>query len=293
MLESKEFNHKRSYIVNITQRHGPEFRSSIYLTNIMADFMESVTINTFKIRRYIKLFNPSKYSTEVLLRNEAKWNHLINDLYDEILNAAAMVVAKPGAKADMIEPMVDAVTNEYQDFLSDYNKAVANRCVIAFKEAKVIAKDVDASSQSIQYELHGCEAKVAVTNIAHTEDEHAGTESIQRGHQMIAYNSQVDVAGKERDPAAMEVYNLSLGVQEEVVNDVELLMECGNAVTRYPRVYSATAKLNTNGYRYLYKCEEVRGQLDEVEVLYNCAAISSRDKVNFHNNKFQYHRNGG
>ena len=81
MLESKEFNHKRSYIVNITQRHGPEFRSSIYLTNKMADFMESVTINTFKIRRYIKLFNPSKYSTEVLLRNEAKWNHLINELY--------------------------------------------------------------------------------------------------------------------------------------------------------------------------------------------------------------------
>ena len=277
--------------MNITQRHGPEFRSSNYLTNKMADFMESVTINTFKIRRYIKLFNPSKYSTEVLLRNEAKWNHLINDLYDEILNAAAMDVAKPCAKADMIELMVDAITNEYQGFLSDYNKAVADRCVIASKEAKVIAKDVDASSQSIQYELHGCEAhtaKVAVTNIAHTEDEHAGTESIQRGHQMIAYNSQVDVAGKERDPAAMEVYNLSLGVQEEVVNDVELLMECGNSVTRYPRMYSAAAKLYIKSYRHLYECEEVRDQQDEVEVLYNDAAIGSREKINFHN-KFQYH----
>ena len=154
MLESKEFNHKRSYIVNITYSQGPEFRSSNYLTNKMADFMESVTINTFKIRRYIKLFNPSKYSTEVLLRNEAKWNHLINDLYDEILNAAAMVVAKPGAKTDMIEPMVDAITTEYQAFLWDYNKAVAIRCVIASKEAKVIVKEVDASAQSIQYELH-------------------------------------------------------------------------------------------------------------------------------------------
>ena len=151
MLESKEFNHKRSYIVNITYSQGPEFRSSNYLTNKMADFMESVTINTFKIRRYIKLFNPSKYSTEVLLRNEAKWNHLINDLYDEILNAAAMVVAKPGAKTDMIEPMVDAITTEYQAFLWDYNKAVAIRCVIASKEAKVIVKEVDASAQSIQY----------------------------------------------------------------------------------------------------------------------------------------------
>ena len=233
--------------MNITQRHGPEFRSSNYLTNKMADFMESVTINTFKIRRYIKLFNPSKYSTEVLLRNEAKWNHLINDLYDEILNAAAMVVAKPGAKADMIEPMVDAITNEYQGFLSDYNKAVADRCVIASKEAKVIVKEVDASAQSIPYELHRCEAKVAVTNIAHTADEHARTVSSQHGQQMIGYNGQVDGAGKERDPAAMEVYNLSLGVQEEVVNDVELLMECGNAVTRYPRVYSAAAKFYTRG----------------------------------------------
>ena len=166
---------------------------------------------------------------------------------------------------------------------------MADGCVIASKEAKVIAKEVDASAQSIKCELYHCEAKAAITNTSHTKDEHAGTESSQCGQQMIGYNGQVDVAGKERDPAAMEVYNLTLGVQEEVVNDVER----GNAVTRYPRVYSAAAKLHTNGYRYLYECEEVRGQLDEVEVLYNSAAISSRDKVNFHNNKFQYHRNGG
>ena len=286
MLESKEFNHKRSYIVNITYSQGPEFRSSNYLTNKMADFMESVTINTFKIRRYIKLFNPSNYSTEVLLRNEAKWNQVINDLYDEILNAAAMVVAKPCAKADMIEPMVDAITNEYQAFLSDYNKAVADSCVIASKEAKVIGKEVDA--QGIQYELHSCEAKVAVANIAHTADEHVGIESSQRGQQMFGYNGQVDLASKERDPVAMEDYNLTLGVHEEVVNNVELIVERGNAVTRYPRVYNAAAKLHTNNYRYLYECEEVGDQQDEVEVLYNSSAISSREKVNFHN-KFQYH----
>ena len=291
MLESKEFNHKRRYIVNITHSQGPEFRSSNYLTKKMADFMETVTINTFKIRRYIKLFNPSNYSTEVLLRNEAKWNHLINDLYDEILNAAAMVMAKPCAKADMVEPMVDVITNEYQAFLSDYNKAVANRCVIASKEANGIANEVDGSAKSIQYELHSCEAKVALANIAYTADEHAGTESNQRGHQMIGYNGKVDVAGKERDPKAMEVYNLSLGVQEKVVNDVELLMECGNAVTGYPRVYNAATKLHINNYCYQYECEEVQGQQDqlvEVEDLYNSAAISSRAKVNFHN-EFQYH----
>ena len=145
----------------------------------------------------------------------------------------------------------------------------------------MIIKEVDTSAQSIQYELHRCEAKVAVTNIAHTADEHAGTESNQRGQQMIGYNGLVDVASKERDPAAMEVYNLSL------------IMECGNAVTRYPRVYNAAAKLHINSYRHLYESEEVRGLLDEVEVLYNSAAIDSKDKINFHNNRFQYHRNGG
>ena len=280
--------------MNITHSQGPEFRSSNYLTKKMADFMETVTINTFKIRRYIKLFNPSNYSTEVLLRNEAKWNHLINDLYDEILNAAAMVMAKPCAKADMVEPMVDVITNEYQAFLSDYNKAVADSCVIASKEAKVIGKEVDA--QGIQYELHSCEAKVAVANIAHTADEQVGIESSQRGQQMFGHNGQVDVASKERDPAAMEDYNQTLGVQEEVVNNVELIMERWDAVTRYPRLYNAAAKRHTNGYRYLYECEEVRDQQDqqdEVDSVYNSATIGSRDKVNFHNNKFQYHRNGG
>ena len=156
----------------------------------------------------------------------------------------------------------------------------------------MIAKEVDVSASSIQYELHRYEAKVAVSNIAHTADEHAGTESNQHGQQMIGYNGKVDVAGKERDPAAMEDYNLTLGVQEEVFNDVKLLMECENIVTGYLRVYNAAAKLHTKGYRYLYECEEVRGQQDEVEILYNSAAIDSRDKVNFHN-KFRYHRNGG
>ena len=105
---------------------------------------------------------------------------------------------------------------------------------------------------------------------------------------MIGYNSQVDGPGKERDPVAMEAHNLSLGVQEEVVNDVGLIMECGNVVTGYPQVYSAATKLYIKSYRHLYECEEVRDQQDEVEVLYNDAAIGSREKINFHN-KFQYH----
>ena len=108
---------------------------------------------------------------------------------------------------------------------------------------------------------------------------------------MIGYNGQVDGAGKERDPVAMEAHNLSLGVQEEVVNDVGLIMECGNVVTEYPQVYSAATKLYIKSYRYLYECEEVRSQRDqqdEVEIIYNSATIVSREKVNFHN-KFQYH----
>ena len=250
----------------------------------MADFIKPVTINIFKFRRYIQLFDPTKCSIEALSHNEAKWTKTIDDLYNEILNAAAEVVTNNGvdqADAMVVESMLDAIEDEYREYFVKFRAKLYHD----FKGAKVIVK------KGLQCEPHSRDSKATVANIAHTADEHVGIESSQRGQQMFGYNGQVDVASKERDPAAMEDYNLTLGVQEEVVNNVALIMERGNAVTRYPRVYNAAAKRHTNGYRYLYECEEVRGQQDqqdEVDNVYNSATIGSREKVNFHN-KFQYH----
>ena len=64
---------------------------------------------------------------------------------------------------------------------------------------------------------------------------------------------------------------------------IEWIKDGAKDMSVFPR-----CKLYTNGDRYLYECEEVRDQQDEVEVLYNDAAIGSREKINFHN-KFQYH----
>ena len=67
---------------------------------------KAVTINVFKFRRYIKLFDPTKCSIEALSHNEAKWTKTIDDLYYEILNAAAEVVTNIGvdqADATLVE----------------------------------------------------------------------------------------------------------------------------------------------------------------------------------------------
>ena len=298
MLESKKFNHKRRYIVNITHSQGPEFRSSNYLTNKMADFIKPVTINIFKFRRYIQLFDPTKCSIEALSHNEAKWTKTIDDLYNEILNAAAEVVTNNGvdqADAMVVESMLDAIEDEYREYFAKL-RAKLNR---GYNGAEVIVKkDVDSSVQCTQCEPYSRDCKVTTANTAHTADEHAGIESSQHDLQMVGNNGQVDVAIMELYPSAMEdnaavqiASDLSFSVQIEASLPVQFTTEGRDIVTRYTRVYNAaTAKLHINGYR-LYECEEVRDQQDqqdEVDNVYNSATIGSRDKVNFHN-KFQYH----
>ena len=298
MLESKEFNHKRSYIVNITYSQGPEFRSSNYLTNKMADFIKPVTINIFKFRRYIQLFDPTKCSIEALSHNEAKWTKTIDNLYNEILNTAAEVVTDIGVdQADtmVVESMLDAIEDEYREYFAKL-RAKLNR---GYNGAEVIVKkDVDSSVQCTQCEPHSRDSKVTT---AHTADEHAGIESSQHGLQMVGNNGQVDAANMLLYPSAMEDFaavqiatNRPFSVQMEASNLVQFTTESRDFVTRYTRGYNAAAvTLHNYGYR-LYEYEEVRSQQDEVEaVLYNNATFSSRDKYNFMKKDFQYHRNEG
>ena len=256
---------------------------------------KAVTINIFKFRRYIKLFDPTKCSIEALSHNEAKWTKTIDDLYNEILNAAAEVVTDIGVdQADtmVVESMLDAIEDEYREYFAKL-RAKLNR---GYNGAEVIVKkDVDSSVQCTQCEPHSRDSKVTTANTAHTADEHAGIESSQHGLQMVGNNGQVDAANMLLYPSAMEDFaavqiatNRPFSVQMEASNLVQFTTESRDFVTRYTRVYNAAAaKLHTYGY-FLCECEEVRDQQDEVDNVYNSATIGSREKVNFHN-KFQYH----
>ena len=261
---------------------------------------KAVTINVFKFRRYIKLFDPTKCSIEVLSLNETKWTKTIDDLYNEILNAAAEVVTNIGVdQADtmVVESMLDAIEDEYREYFVKLRAKVNHD----YNGAKVIVKkdaDVDTSAQSIQCEPLSRDSKATDGNIAYTVHEHAGIESSQHGLQMVGNNGQVDAANMELYPSAMEdnaadqiASNMSFSVPMEASNPVQFTTEGREIVTRYTQEYNAAAaKLHTYGY-FQCECEEVRDQqdeVDEVDNVYNSATIGSREKVNFHN-KFQYH----
>ena len=271
------------------------------------------------MRRVIKTYNPEKYTTELLVMNRTEWLKAVDTHYNDVLTAAEEIESQPsmaGINSADVEKIVDSTTDSYQKFLFDYNqkcglgiafvnpmansnehqdfnKATAIGCVTVSKEAKVdpemIAKEVDTSALSIQYELHSCEAEVTFANIAHTAYayEHTGVESSK---QMIGNNGQVDQAGKEPDPSAMEVYNLPLGIHKDVNYSEELSTEAGYIFQKYTRVYEKAAVI-MRFYCFLYECEEVGSQMCEMEVHCYNAASSSREKNNFHN--FQYHRNEG
>ena len=128
---------------------------------------KAVTINVFKFRRYIQLFDPTKCSIEVLSLNETKWTKTIDDLYTEILNAAAEVVTNFGvdqADTTLVESMLDAIEDEYREYFVKFRAKLYHD----FKGAKVIVK------KGLQCEPHSRDSKATVANIAHTADEHVG-----------------------------------------------------------------------------------------------------------------------
>ena len=280
--------------------------------------LDTLNAKCIRIRRVFRLYNPEKFTAELLVMNRTEWLKAVDTHYNDVLTAAEEIESQPsmaGINSADVEKIVDSITDSYQKFLFDYNqkcghgiaivnpmadsnehqefnKAAAIGCVTVSKEPKVnsemIAKEVDTSALSIQCELHRCEAEVTFANIAHTAYayEHSGVESSK---QMIGNNGQVDQTGKERDPSATEVYNLSLGIQKDVNYGEELSMEAGYIVQKYTRVYkdaAIIAKFYDN--YFLYEYEKVGSQMCEMEVYRYNAASSSWEK-----NNFQYHRNEG
>ena len=266
--------------------------------------LDTLNAKCIRIRRVFRLYNPEKFTAELLVLNRTEWLKALDTHYNDVLTAAEEIESQPsmaGINSADVEKIVDSTTDSYQKFLFDYNqkcglgiafvnpmansnehqdfnKAAAIGCVTVSKEAKVdsemIAKEVDTSALSIQYELHSCEAKVTFANIAHTAYAYGHT-GVESSKQMIGNNGQVDQAGKEPDPSAMEVYNLPLGIQKDVNYGEELSTEAGYIVQKYTWVYEEAAVI-MRFYCFLYEYEEC----------YN-AASSSKE------NNFQYHRNEG
>ena len=87
--------------------------------------IEALNAKCIKLRRYTKVYDPSKYTAEVLAENKAEWAKDVKDTYDAVLNCAEELEAMPAeARADSaeVERVVDAATESLQQFLQAFNQ---------------------------------------------------------------------------------------------------------------------------------------------------------------------------
>ena len=87
--------------------------------------LEALNAKCIKLRRYTKLYDPSKYTAEVLAESKAEWTKDVKDTYDAVLNCAEELEAMPAeARADSaeVERVVDAATESLQQFLQAFNQ---------------------------------------------------------------------------------------------------------------------------------------------------------------------------
>ena len=83
---------------------------------------DAIKAHIFVLRRYYKLYHPSKYSTEVLHENKTEWKRVLDGHYAKVLDTAAQFMVHTGTTEEElaeVELMLDAIEDEQQKFISE------------------------------------------------------------------------------------------------------------------------------------------------------------------------------
>ena len=123
---------------------------------------DAIKSHIFVLRRYHKLYNPSKYSTEVLHENKTKWKRVLDGHYAKVLDTAAQFMVHTGITEEElaeVEMMLDAIEDEQQKFISEISAqlspvsrdAKAIDCGVQNAESGFKMYEVDPASSEVFY----------------------------------------------------------------------------------------------------------------------------------------------
>ena len=98
--------------------------------------LDTLNAKCIRIRRVFRLYNPEKFTAELLVMNRTEWLKAVDTHYNDVLTAAEEIESQPGMaginSAD-VERIVDTAIDSFQKFTSDFNL----KCGLASTNATV------------------------------------------------------------------------------------------------------------------------------------------------------------
>ena len=79
--------------------------------------VEMISAKSSTLRRYLRLYDPSKHDAAVCSANKAQWMEKVDRSYEALLNCAENI-----ATSEEVEKLLDEATNDFQAFLVTFNK---------------------------------------------------------------------------------------------------------------------------------------------------------------------------
>ena len=228
---------------------------------------DAIKSHIFVLRRYHKLYNPSKYSTEVLHENKTEWKRVLDGHYAKVLDTAAQFMVHTGITEEElaeVELMLDAIEDEQQKFISEISAQ-------PFPVSRG-AKAIDCGIQNAE-----CGFKMYEVDPASNE---------------VFYNESAVNFMQPEPPVTLQT-------QRFYAQQVDLLIaDCNYVPTAHIDTsdYSHTMGLQDFATRYeTVKMSHITHAIAEIEIGFevdaNCnLVIEEKTKAK---NKFQYHRNTG
>ena len=228
---------------------------------------DAIKSHIFVLRRYHKLYNPSKYSTEVLHENKTEWKRVLDGHYAKVLDTAAQFMVHTGITEEElaeVELMLDAIEDKQQKFISE----ISAQPFPVSRDAKAI----DCGIQNAE-----CGFKMYEVDPASSE---------------VFYNESVDNCVQPEPPVTLQT-------QRFYTQQVDSLIADCNDVPK--------AHINTSDYRHTMGLQDFATRYETVKmshIIHAIAEIEIGFEVDANYNmvieektktkkKFQYHRNNG
>ena len=228
---------------------------------------DAIKAHIFVLRRYYKLYHPSKYSTEVLHENKTEWKRVLDGHYAKVLDTAAQFMVHTGITEEElaeVEMMLDAIEDEQQKFISEISAqpspvsrdAKAIDCGIQNAECGFKMYEVDPASNEVFYNASA---------VNFVQPEPPVTLQTQR-----FYTQQVD----------------------------SLIADCNDVPTAHINTSNDCHTMGLQDFATRYKTvkmSHITHAIAEIEIGFEVDAnynlvIEEKTKAK---NKFQYHRNNG
>merc|ERR1711923_217503 len=91
---------------------------------------EALKAKQLKLKGFLKVYNPEKYSSNVLCSNKAEWFKKVNACHEDIMDYAVVASTAAGVTNDQ-EAEIERITDKVGDDLSKFYEDFEAKCAVS------------------------------------------------------------------------------------------------------------------------------------------------------------------